>query len=205
MNVLLFSGGIESTCLAHIHKPDKCLTINYGQRQAVGEIRAAQNIAEHLNLSHEVISMDASFLGSGQMAGKEKIESAAIPELWPFRNQLLITLAAMRFVRNAGVRVLIGSTKNDATHVDGTAAFVEAMGKTLSMQEGSVSLIAPAIDVESIELLRASRIDPDILDMTFSCFQAEYPCGRCRGCLKNESLRAMYYAELPTCAAARLG
>ena len=202
MNVLLFSGGIESTCLAYVHKPDKCLTIDYGQRQAVGEVRASQNIAAHLGLSHEVIRIDAAFLGSGQMAGGETIKDAAVPELWPFRNQLLVTLAAMRFVGGAAVRIMIGSTKSDATHVDGTPAFVEAMDKTLVMQEGNVGLLAPAIDVESIELLRASNIDPDILDMTFSCFQAEYPCGRCRGCQKNESLRTMYYAERPTCTVA---
>lgn len=199
MNILLFSGGIESTCLAYVHKPDRCLTIDYGQRQAAGEIRASQNIADHLGLSHEVMSVDVAALGSGQMARKETIKAAAIPELWPFRNQLLITLAAMRFIGDEDVHIMIGSTKSDATHVDGTPEFVEAMGKTLVMQEGNVRLTAPAVDVESIALLRASNIDPDILDMTFSCFQAEYPCGRCRGCLKNESLRAMYYAERPTC------
>jgi 7-cyano-7-deazaguanine synthase len=202
MNILLFSGGIESTCLAYMYRPHRCLTIDYGQRQAVGEIRASQNIAAHLGLSHEVLSVDAAFLGSGQMAGKETIKAAAIPELWPYRNQLLITLAAMRFAGNADVRIMIGSTKSDAAHVDGTSAFIEAMGKTLSIQEGSIGLIAPAIDVESIALLRTSNIDPDMLDMTFSCFQAEYPCGRCRGCLKNESLRATYYAERPTCTVA---
>jgi 7-cyano-7-deazaguanine synthase len=199
MNVLLFSGGIESTCLAYMHKPHKCLTVDYGQRQAAGEVRASQNIAAHFDLSHEIIRVDVASLGSGQMAGKKTIEGAAVPELWPFRNQLLITLAAMRFAGDADVRIMIGSTKSDAAHVDGTPAFVEAMGKALFMQEGNVELVAPAIDIESIALLRTSNIDPDFLDMTFSCFQSEYPCGRCRGCLKNESLRAMYYAERPTC------
>lgn len=192
MNILLFSGGIESTCLAYMHRPDRCLTIDYGQRQAVGEIRASKNIATHLGLSQEVIRVDVAALGSGQMAGKEVIKGALIPELWPFRNQFLITLAAMRFSGETDVHIMIGSTKNDVGHVDGTPAFIEAMHKTLFMQEGNVGLVAPAIDADSIELLRSSSIDPDILDMTFSCFQAEYPCGRCRGCLKNESLRARY-------------
>lgn len=202
MKVLLFSGGIESTCLAYMYKPHKCLTVDYGQRQAVGEIRASRNVATYLGLSHEVLSVDAASLGSGQMAGKEAIKAAAIPELWPFRNQLLITLAAMRFVGTTDVQIMIGSTKSDSSHVDGTSAFIEAMSKALSMQEGNVRLAAPAIHSESIALLRESNIDPDILDMTFSCFQAEYPCGRCRGCLKNESLRAAYYAERPTCIVA---
>jgi len=98
MKTLLLSGGIESTCLAKMWKPDVCLTINYGQIPAAGEIRAATNVAKLFSIRHEVLTIDVASLGSGQMAGKPKIRQAAIPELWPFRNQLLITLAAMKFV-----------------------------------------------------------------------------------------------------------
>ena len=199
MKVLLLSGGIESTCLAYVHRPERCVTFDYGQRQAAGEIRAAEAIAIYFGLTHEIIRIDVSQLGSGQMTGKEAIKAATIPELWPYRNQLLITFAAMRFVDSDNLQIMIGSTRSDAGHADGRAEFIELMDKTLSMQEGSVRLVAPAINIESIDLLRTSNIDPDVLDMTFSCFQAEYPCGRCRGCIKNEDLRARYYAERPTC------
>lgn len=201
MNVLLFSAGIESTCLAYMLRPDACLTINYGQISAQGEIRAAKNIARHFALSHEVLTIDASILGTGQMAGKPTIEEATIPELWPFRNQFLITLAAMKFVGALDVEIIIGSVKNDSSHKDGTAEFMSLINNTLNMQEGGVKLSAPAIHLDSIELMRKSNIDVDVLDMTFSCFQAEYPCGQCRGCWKNEALRVQYFNERPSCHA----
>ena len=199
MRVLLLSGGIESTCLAYMERPDLCVTVDYGQRQARGEIRASQEVATLLSIPHEIITVDVKGLGSGQMAGKPEIAAAKVPELWPYRNQLLITLAAMKFVGADNLRIIIGSTKSDASHVDGTHDFVRRLDELLAIQEGAVRVVAPAIAIESLDLLRQSQIDPDILDLTFSCFQAEYPCGRCRGCLKNEALRSQYYLERPTC------
>jgi 7-cyano-7-deazaguanine synthase len=200
MDVLLFSGGIESTCLAYMLQPAVCLTIDYGQVVANGEIRAARDIANYFGLTHSILEVDLSQLGSGQMAGKAAIVDARIPEFWPFRNQLLITLAAMKFVNNLNVQIVIGSVKNDSSHKDGTSEFVERMKVILSMQEGGVDLGAPAIHLDSFELIRASRIPVDVLDMTFSCFQSEFPCGQCRGCMKNESLRSAYYGESQSCS-----
>lgn len=199
MNVLLFSGGIESTCLAFMLRPDICLTVDYGQIVANSEFSAARNISSHFGLRHEKLSVDFSHLGSGQLAGTAAIREAAIPEFWPYRNQMLITLAAMKFVDAEDLRLIIGTAKGDASHRDGTFEFIEKMNSILRMQEGGAELFAPAIHLESIELLLESRIDTDVLDMTFSCFQAEYPCGRCRGCIKNEYLRATYYGHRPTC------
>lgn len=75
------------------------------------------------------------------------------------------------------------------------------MDAILHMQEGGLRLLAPAIELESLDLIRASKINVDILDLTFSCFRSSYSCGQCRGCIKNESLRTAYFEENPTCHA----
>jgi 7-cyano-7-deazaguanine synthase len=193
MEVLLFSGGIESTCLAFMRKPAISLTIDYGQIVSRGEIAAAKNVANHFGFPHEILTIDLANFGSGQLAGRPAITQAAIPEFWPYRNQMLITLAAMRFAGLYDVQIAIGTVKGDSSHQDGTAEFIEKMNSVLAMQEGGTKLIAPAVKLDSIELMLASNIDVDALDMTFSCFSSEYPCGRCRGCIKNEYLRASYY------------
>jgi 7-cyano-7-deazaguanine synthase len=199
MEILLFSGGIESTCLAFMRRPDICLTIDYGQIVAGSEISAAKNIAEHLELRHEVLTAPLPNLGSGQLAGSAPIAQATIPEFWPYRNQLLITLAAMKFAGEDELIISIGTAKGDASHRDGTPEFIEKMNSLLVMQEGNAKLIAPAATTDSIDLLLASSIDVDVLDMTFSCFLADYPCGRCRGCSKNEHLRSAYFDHRPSC------
>lgn len=199
MDVLLFSGGIESTCLAYMRQPDVCLTIDYGQIVAAGEIGAAEKISAHLGLNHQTLSVDLSSLGSGQLAGTRAIKQSKIPELWPFRNQMLVTLAAMKFAGSEPLRIIIGTVKGDQNHGDGTDKFVQSIDAALRLQEGNAQLVAPAIHLESLDLLLASNIDVDLLDMTFSCFQAQIPCGRCRGCEKNETLRASYFDLRPSC------
>lgn len=199
MEVLLFSGGIESTCLAFVRRPDICLTIDYGQNVAQSEIRASRNVTSFLGLRHEVLAVDLPNIGSGQLAGLEPIPQASIPEFWPYRNQLLVTLAAMKFAGQSDLVITIGTAKGDASHRDGTVEFVERMDRVLAMQEGGTRLIAPVATIDSIDFLIQSRIDPDLLDMTFSCFEAEYPCGRCRGCIKNEHLRSTYFDRNPNC------
>jgi 7-cyano-7-deazaguanine synthase len=180
-------------------KPDTALTVNYGQISAIGEMNAAINIAQYFKIPHEILQVDVAALGSGQMAGKPTIEQARIPELWPFRNQLLITLTAMKFADVGNVTIAIGSAKGDSSHQDGTKGFIDKMASILRLQEGGVDLVAPAIDLDSLDLMMMSDIDTDVLDMTFSCFVADYPCGQCRGCLKNEMLRATYFDRRPTC------
>jgi 7-cyano-7-deazaguanine synthase len=67
-----------------MRRPDVCLTIDYGQKQSTGEIRAATNISEFLELNHQIMTVDLSRLGSGQMVGKPAIKSASDPGILAF-------------------------------------------------------------------------------------------------------------------------
>ncbi len=65
MHFLLFSGGIDSTALAAWLRPNVLVTVDYGQRVADAEVRAATEIATRLGLRHELIRVDAGALGVG--------------------------------------------------------------------------------------------------------------------------------------------
>jgi 7-cyano-7-deazaguanine synthase len=183
----LFSGGLDSSALASSLRPDLCLTVDYGLRPARGEIRASAAIARALGLQHEVLSVDLSFLGSGNMAGTAASELAAGgPEWWPYRNQMLVTLAAMRYVTSSLKEIIIGAVATDS-HADGKAPFLDAMDCALASQEGGVRLSAPARDVDPLDLLRSSGFPRELLGLTFSCHSGEFACGQCRGCTKHRA------------------
>ena len=91
---LLLSGGMDSIALAWELRPNLCITVDYGQRAAQGEIRASAAVCEALNLKHRILNIDCSSLGSGDMSGSPALSLAPASEWWPFRNQLLITLAS---------------------------------------------------------------------------------------------------------------
>ncbi|NKM35952.1 7-cyano-7-deazaguanine synthase [Rhizobium laguerreae] len=197
MRLLLFSGGLDSTALAWSQRPDLCLTIDYGQRPAQGEIRAASGLSGLMGLRHEVLTVDLAHLGSGSLAGSETATVGSAPEWWPYRNQMLITLAAMKFVGQGLKEIMFGAVATDV-HADGKKPFVNAISSLVSLQEGAVRVTAPAIDSDPVDLIRDSGLPASLLGATFSCHVAEYPCGHCRGCEKHsDTMRELAGAARP--------
>lgn len=181
---LLLSGGMDSISLAWWYRPAVALTIDYGQLAASAERQASEAVCRSLGIPHEVITVDCRALGSGDMAGRPPDAIAPASDWWPFRNQLLITLAGMRAVARGCEGLLLGAVSTDGAHTDGTPAFVEAMGHLLALQEGNLKVEAPAITLTTTELVRRSQVPRSVLAWAHSCHRASVACGQCRGCNK---------------------
>ena len=188
MKILLFSGGIESTCIALISRPDALITIDYGQICAEGEVRAATFIAKRLEIRHEVLYAQLANFGAGDLVGKAPISSGNATEYWPFRNQMLITLAAMKYIREGISEIIIGTVAGDAIHPDGTEEFIDRIAIVINTQHPGLSVTAPAIEMTTEQLVAKSQIEQELLGWTFSCHKANVPCGHCRGCNKSIEL-----------------
>ncbi|MEZ5329914.1 MAG: 7-cyano-7-deazaguanine synthase [Verrucomicrobiales bacterium] len=185
---ILLSGGIDSTALAYWRRPKAALTVDYGQASAVGELRAASHIASLLGIDHYVISIDCACIGSGDLAGKPAAPGAPASEWWPFRNQLLLTLAAPKALELGIKKLIVGSVASDSFHADGTAQFYEQIDKLFGMQEGGIAVEAPSIHLTAAELVDKSGVTQGILGWTHSCHKADYACGHCRGCNKHREI-----------------
>jgi 7-cyano-7-deazaguanine synthase len=190
--VLLLSGGIDSMALAHQIRPEHALTFDYGQAAAEAEVAASGAFCRAIGLAHEVIRIDCSALGLGIMRRDRPPEEALprgldppSPEWWPFRNQLLITMAAARAVALGSSELLVGAVRSDREHRDGLPEFYRRMDELLGLQEGGVRLRAPAVDADSADLVRASGIPLSLLAWSHSCHRGSLACGLCRGCSKH--------------------
>ena len=64
------SGGLDSTAVAVLYRPDRMLFINYGQRPMAGERRAARAVAAATQTPLDEIELDLSSFGTGLLAGK---------------------------------------------------------------------------------------------------------------------------------------
>ena len=183
--LLLLSGGLDSACIAAWLRPELCLSINYGQRPATAERRAADAVARQLRILIAHVTVDASAVGSGLLVSDQ--ETAGRPsEWWPYRNQLLITLAAAWGIGRGTHEVMLGTVAGDGErHADGTPAFLESMAALLRVQEGRLTVSAPAQDLQTEELLLRSQIDDATLAWTHSCHRDNIPCGDCPGCRKR--------------------
>lgn len=183
-SALLLSGGMDSTALAWLKLPDHAITIDYGQLAADAEIAASIAICKRLAIPHHIIRVDCRSLGSGDMAGSRVSNHASATDWWPYRNQLLITLAAMSAIELGASRLWIGTVRTDGSHGDGTKEFITAMSTLLSCQESGMIVEAPAIDMSTAELIRHSGIPSSSLAWAHSCHKANVACGNCRGCNK---------------------
>ncbi len=185
MKAILLSGGMDSIALAYWQRPRHAFTIDYGQAAAAAEIDASVQIAGDLGIVHETIRVDCSSLGSGDMAGSAALDVAPASEWWPFRNQLLVTLAGMKAVAAGVTELMVGSVSSDGVHADGRPQFYEALDRLMSEQEGGLRVSAPAIVMSTVDLIRISDIPPDLLAWAHSCHVGALACGSCRGCVKH--------------------
>jgi 7-cyano-7-deazaguanine synthase len=195
MKALLLSGGIDSTALAKWLRPEVAITVDYGQCAASAEVTASRQVCEILAIEHLLVSSNCSSLGSGDMAASAPLAVAPVSEWWPFRNQLLATLAGMKAVAIGATELVFGSVASDSAHTDGTRGFYEALSAVMAMQEGSLTVTAPALDMTTAELVRTSGIDRETLAWAHSCHTSQFACGDCRGCYKHRQVMDELYGD----------
>lgn len=181
---LLLSGGMDSLSIAWWKRPDIAITLNYGQLAAKAEISASRAICQRLEIPHHVLEIDCRQLGSGDMAGTQADDLAPASDWWPYRNQMLVTLAAMKAISLGVTHLWLGTVKSDGFHRDGSPEFMEVMSRLMWIQEGGMVVEAPAIEMSAAELVRTSGIPAGCLAWAHSCHKAGVPCGNCRGCNK---------------------
>src|SRR5690606_15957783 len=142
---ILLSGGIDSAALAYWYKPAHAIYINYGQKCAEAELTAGKEISKAIGMNFITVHCDLSALGSGDMSGTKALTIAPVSEWWPYRNQMLATIGAMRAVSLNVKTLLIGAVRTDGKHIDGSKAFFNELNKLVSIQEGNLAVEVPAI------------------------------------------------------------
>lgn len=181
---ILLSGGMDSLSLTWWKKPDIALTVNYGQLAAEAEVAASTSLCKYIGIPHFILNVDCSALGSGDMAGEKADMHAPASDWWPYRNQMLVTLAAMKAISLGVTQLWLGTVRSDGSHSDGTIEFVDSISSLMALQEGGLTIAAPAIELSTTELIWNSRIPADVLAWAHSCHKSNVPCGNCRGCNK---------------------
>ncbi|MCL6220704.1 7-cyano-7-deazaguanine synthase [Zunongwangia pacifica] len=186
---VLLSGGVDSICLTYGIKPEIAYTVDYGQTVAEREIYVSNYICKKLKIEHKVIRVDCKHLGSGSLANSISENISPSNEWWPFRNQLLITLAAMQSVKDNIKEIYLASVRSDDFHRDGTKKFYELINSLLFYQEGGIKVICPTLEYYSHELAEHYEVPKELITMAHSCHISNFACGKCSGCIKQLKVR----------------
>ncbi|WP_116771065.1 7-cyano-7-deazaguanine synthase [Maribacter litoralis] len=186
---VLLSGGIDSICLTYGIKPDIAYTVDYGQTVSKREIYVSKFICNKLNIKHKTIKVDCKNLGSGTLANSKTSSISPSEEWWPFRNQLLVTLAAMQSIKDSVNEIYLASVKSDNFHKDGTIDFYKSINNLVSYQEGNIKIICPTLDFYSHQLVIKYKVPIELITLAHSCHISNLACGKCSGCTKQLRVR----------------
>ena len=189
--LLLLSGGLDSAAIAAVEQPARALFVDYGQVAAEDERAGAHAVAEYLGIELEEASVNLAGLGSGTLTGTDPVSHAPTPEWFPYRNQFLATIGAAHAAQHGLKAVILGLVEGDEErHADNTARFRASINKLVSDQEHEVRVIAPYARTPSHELLIGSDLPVEVLQLTYSCYRADGPCGECPGCSRRDEVWA---------------
>lgn len=205
--VVVISGGLDSTILAHLavneHGPDNvtALSFYYGQKQKV-ELELAAKTCKKLSIGHQIV--DITFLGDmvrgvcANIAGtqinmpkmKDVIGDPAPVTYVPNRNSIMANLAASYAEANGFDGVLMGFQQHDAYgYWDCTEDFVRTMNATFALNRRSpVTLVAPFLHMskkDELKLFVASGGNIKDLSTTLTCYDPNeegHSCGVCPSC-----------------------
>ena len=208
--VVLLSGGLDSTtCLAMA--VDKlgvenvsAVSIFYGQRHAA-ELDAAHAVAKFYNVAHyeldaaeifrrsnsALLDTSTAALDTGSYAAQiEKNQSPRIATYVPFRNGLMISMAASFAdgLYDDDVELYVGVHSDDAAgnaYADCSAQFIAAMSAAVRIGTyEKIHVVAPFLCQKKSDVVKVGLELGAPYQLTRSCYErGDKPCGKCATCI----------------------
>lgn len=201
MKLLLLSGGLDSACLFwHMLAHDevfRCMWINYGQKNAEQEWKAAKKLCEDSGVGITRLDIPTVFSGVHSTILKEwqAPGHTIISDELPNRNAVLISIAAAHCI--CRTTVVVAAHRTSAPYADCTPQFYTRMSKAISYStNGRVDVEAPFIRLTKYQVLRKgweAGMSKEDIESTVSCYEGNN-CGRCPACISRaEILKKFFY------------
>lgn len=207
MNVILFSGGMDSTTLVYqvlTQEQEKnvlLVSFDYGSKHNQKENTQALILLEKIktdfptyNISHKKIFID--FNSFGINSDLLKASNNPIPyghyehesmkkTVVPFRNGIMLSIAAALIEKG---NIYYGCHSGDhAIYPDCRVSFVQAMQKAiLEGTDNQVHLKTPFVDITKREIALIGNKLKVPFELTWSCYEGkELHCGKCGTCVER--------------------
>lgn len=210
--LVLSSGGVDSTtCLAMAidslgHENVSALSIWYGQKHKK-ELDSAKAIADYYKVPHYELDLtqvmsysNSSLLSSSSKSidhrsyGEQIAESGSVSTYVPFRNGLILSMAAsmaLSLYPDDEVAIYIGAHADDATgnaYPDCRPDFNHHMNEAIYIGSyNKVHLVAPLNTMNKTEVVQEGLRLQVPYHLTWSCYEGCHePCHTCGTCRDRE-------------------
>jgi 7-cyano-7-deazaguanine synthase len=209
-SVVLLSGGLDSAANLGFCRlrdnPVLALTIDYGQRAAKAEIRAAEKLARHFEVPHRVLELPwLGALGGSALTDETRELPKMKPteldvlsrarqtakSVWvPNRNGVLINVAAALAERMEARQVVVGFNAEEAvTFPDNSREFLGRATEALRLSTANgvrVACYTTEWDKSRIVAELRREVPSFPFELVWSCYQSgPRPCGECESCRRN--------------------
>lgn len=202
MNVVLFSGGMDSTaCLNHVVKKygideTVALHISYGSVHNHKEKKAAEDVLRYLGVQGFGIKLPinmfegagSTLMGEGEIPDGEYREAGPQSTVVPFRNGVFISAAAAYASRFGDAQIWMAAHADDSenwAYPDCSPDFLESMSEAVSVASmGQLKLIAPYQWKTKAEIVKRAWEEMAPLHLSYSCYRGDaVHCGKCATCV----------------------
>ena len=197
-SLILASGGVESATLMAMAAEDGDtllpVFLNYGQRPAAMEQTAARAQCRRFGGELEVLEMAG--VAAVFHAGQERLFHIPLPH----RNLVALSLALSLAEKRRAHRVLIGTTRDDASaSPTATPAFLDKF-RTMAQGLGDVTVEALLQAMDKATVVATGAAYGVDFATTYSCLLGgATPCGRCPQCRKRAEAFAGAGRVEPAC------
>lgn len=174
---LLLSGGMRSTCLAWMYRPEIAIAIDYGQPAYAAELRSASAVCAELDIAMRVMSLREAGVAGDDVGCSIVSALACDEEPWGHNGAGLIAAGVTEAFRLGASRLLIASRTRDnlalirIAEPDGNAA-----------RAGAAEPVFPAIAHSTDALAKTGRVPGRLLLLTHNCIRSNTPCHDCPAC-----------------------
>lgn len=204
--ISVLSGGLDCTVATSAFAKDyeiHAITFNYGQKAFEREVKAARQICEKMNWSHEVIGLpwlaeistsslntadDIPEVSFDDLDDAEKSEKTAQSVWVPARN-MVFTSIAVSYAESIGAEMIIvgWDAEEAATFPDNSKEFLDAFNELIDVgSPDEIRIEAPAIDLDKEEIVRLGVETGAPMELSYSCYKGgEKHCGVCESCMRR--------------------
>jgi 7-cyano-7-deazaguanine synthase len=176
--LVLLSGGIDSAaCAWHLRNQGhsiRGLFVDYGQKAAQPERRAARAVSNALEVELDCISVTSpARFGAGEITG---------------RNAFLVFAALLTTKLSKGIIAL--AIHSGTTYYDCSTAFAGSIDRLVAEHtDGRIRLSTPFISWNKKNIVDYYKTSKLPIELTYSCESGRIPtCGRCLSCRDRRML-----------------
>ena len=210
--LVVASGGLDSTVLLWMcvkeHEKVGVLTFNYGSNHNEMEHKCLEKTCLALGVPLHTIMLDfmktsfkSSLLGQGDIPEGNYDEMSMKNTVVPFRNGILLAIAAGYAESNGYDIIALGNHAGDHTiYPDCRPEFIRSMGDAIkSGTWNGVDILSPFCDITKAQIVEVGKKIGVDFSTTYSCYKGgERHCGKCGTCRERIEAFQLAGVEDPT-------